>query len=806
MNRAIAIPVSALLMFLAFGAPAATFTYTRTASNTAGAPDLWSAGTSWDLAPLGASNTRLVLGNGAALASGATLFTRNDLPGDFQLNALAFTYAGPLSGVAPSATISGNRLEFVSDGATAPTISLTQTGGVRPVLTLQNDVLLTNGLAVSGFAASANGLVLTGTISGAGSLSTANAGLTLVGADTYSGGTTLSSGLLNINGAIFSPTASAIGTGTFTINGGVIQNTNAINSVRLGTNNPMIWNGNFTLANGTNNLHLGDGAVTLTGNRQVTVDGNVRIDTVGGVIGDGGSGFSLTKDGIGTLVLNGASTYSGGTTILGGRIQASSLGNAGEVGNVGTGTINISGTGTLFYSGFGETSNKPIVISGNTGSASLDSHIETAVGPLVLAGDVTSTSTAAAKQLTLQGGGTGEIAGRIFDNGPTHRTEVNKSGNGTWTLSGANPYSGKTTILSGTLSASSLNSVVGGVAASSLGAPITVATGTIDLGAPFSSGSARLRYTGAGETTDRVINLVGPGGTGILEQAGSGLLRFTSDLSATGSGGGGTPSLTLDGSTAGAGEFAARIVDNMNLSTTQVIKRGTGVWTLSGANTYTGGTGVVEGTLLVDGDQSAATGTVNVLPFGTLGGTGTLGGSVVVQGGTLSPGASASAGTLHVGGSLTLQTDSDYRVELDAPGAFDLTDVSGDVTLLDAALVLNTHFTPDVGTQFTIIENGGIDPVLGTFAALPEGAHFAAGGTSFAISYQGGTGNDVVLTAVVPEPAPWGLLGAALYGATLISRRQRRSAPGASRPAVPRVRASASESASPIDGSIARLK
>ena len=52
------------------------------------------------------------------------------------------------------------------------------------------------------------------------------------------------------------------------------------------------------------------------------------------------------------------------------------------------------------------------------------------------------------------------------------------------------------------------------------------------------------------------------------------------------------------------------------------------------------------------------------------------------------------------------------------------------------------------GDTFTIIDNKTTYPMLGTFKDLPEGAEITVGGATFKISYVGGDGNDVVLTAL----------------------------------------------------------
>jgi hypothetical protein len=66
---------------------------------------------------------------------------------------------------------------------------------------------------------------------------------------------------------------------------------------------------------------------------------------------------------------------------------------------------------------------------------------------------------------------------------------------------------------------------------------------------------------------------------------------------------------------------------------------------------------------------------------------------------------------------------------------------------------LSGSFKPTNGVSFVIIDNDGADPVLGTFAGLPEGTVFGGDGLPFRISYVGGTGNDVVLTRVATPPS-----------------------------------------------------
>jgi YVTN family beta-propeller protein len=73
---------------------------------------------------------------------------------------------------------------------------------------------------------------------------------------------------------------------------------------------------------------------------------------------------------------------------------------------------------------------------------------------------------------------------------------------------------------------------------------------------------------------------------------------------------------------------------------------------------------------------------------------------------------------------------------------YDRLDVSGTATLGGATLSVQLGYTPAPGDAFTILTHAS-----GTFAGLPEGAAFTVAGTSFRITYHGGTGSDVVLVA-----------------------------------------------------------
>ena len=381
---------------------------------------------------------------------------------------------------------------------------------------------------------------------------------------------------------------------------------------------------------------------------------------ISGVISEANAGVNLTYAGGVTTAakytITGSNTYTG-NTVIGETSTATTLVSAQNSNAFGTGagTVSVSATSeldllnnititkalTLNGNGISSAGNLRNISGNNewSGNITLSStagpaRVASDGGNLKLSGNITPATSAS---ITFMGNGTGEVSGVMSGTlGVSHSS----GGTGTWIFSGANTYTGTSSINNGALSVSSINSVatnagLGTVhsASSSLGAPTTVTNGTIGFGATGNTG--KLIYTGTGETTDRVINLTGTTGGGTIDQSGTGLLKFISNVTALGlAANDERKTLTLQGSTAGTGQISGNIVDSTNGTAgqlaTSVTKAGTGTWTLSGTNTYTGNTTISAGTLsasniVVSGGSSNLGNATSAVVFGdATGNKGTL--------------------------------------------------------------------------------------------------------------------------------------------------------------------------------------
>ncbi len=220
--------------------------------------------------------------------------------------------------------------------------------------------------------------------------------------------------------------------------------------------------------------------------------------------------------------------------------------------------------------------------------------------------------------------------------------------------------------------------------------------------------------------------------SGMVTSTGSGLTVTGSGLVSLAAGYSGAGALTLN-MTAGSGG---------------------GLRFLPGSSSdYTGATSVLSGVLQAGGNISASA--VSVSSGGTLGGEGTVH-SAFVSGGAIQPGRAAgspadNAALLAILHGLTCSCGQfQFNIDGTSQGTtYDQIRVNGAVQLGGAGLSvsLDSGYLPPPGTSFTLLSNDGTDAVAGTFAGLPNGAPVMAGGRGFVIFYNGGDGNDVVLTA-----------------------------------------------------------
>jgi autotransporter-associated beta strand protein len=428
-------------------------------------------------------------------------------------------------------------------------------------------------------------------------------------------------------------------------------------------------------------------------------------------------------------------------------------------------------------------------------------------GKLLLQGTLTATSSANAEARIIRGSGAGVLdlgdAGDFFvvNDGPspifdltvdlpivgTGNVGINKTGNGTLMLREVNTYSGATTVQSGKLwlePPANLPAIAGTLSIGSASPAV------VEVRRPNSISDTSAVIVGLNgslwinTTTPEVIGklYVRKGAnvkvgnftqgaklvTPALEMEGGSIEMFmpqntlevtttldvdtVSEETASISDGtlvlGGTRTLDVSN---GPAPVDLRISSKITGGAAAGLKKqGDGTAVLSGANAYGAPTAITPlGLLIVNGQQPAS---AIAMIGGRLGGTGKVG-PITATDASIVPGPEpgTSFGRLS-SGSVSFVPATIFLVDLngDNPNNSDQLAVTGTVDLGGAKLELKLPPMLPRDASFTIIDNDGVDPVMGTFFERQEGREYLLGGNRFRLTYRGGDGNDVVIEPLIP--------------------------------------------------------
>ncbi|NCW85753.1 MAG: hypothetical protein EBV69_06465, partial [Oxalobacteraceae bacterium] len=390
--------------------------------------------------------------------------------------------------------------------------------------------------------------------------------LILSGANTYTGTTTINAGTLQFG---------AGGTS------GSLTSSSIVNNAGLNFNrsNNLTYAG--TISGSGTVTKLGGGTLTLSGNNTYAGDTNV----LHGNLVLQGYHAQLSSGPNYNIYSNSTLTFDRSDVFGNHRADIKTVLNiydGGIVTNSGSsfnrlGALNFLGNGILTSTG--SASGMAWALAGGVTVAAGKTASITGTGAVQLGSDTVTGTT-----LTTDNGSSLAVSANLTDGSttvwptPQNSSFLTKLGNGTLTLSGNNTFSGTTTVNGGTLSIAS-DANLGTTPGTSTTSHLVLNGGT-------------LAYTGSGAlNANRGISLGINGGT----------INVTSALSYGG------------------------IFANASGATGSLNKSGTGILTLSGANTYSGRTDVYQGTLVIKNQnysssydiKSGATLEINV-EYGTL--------------------------------------------------------------------------------------------------------------------------------------------------------------------------------------------
>lgn len=423
--------------------------------------------------------------------------------------------------------------------------------------------------------------------------------------------------------------------------------------------------------------------IGITDNHAYTIASPLTIDwdgtlTLNGILSDGTSPGSLVKNGTGTLLLSGVNTFTGGTTINGGTIQA--LNSA----SLGTGTLTVT---------------------------SADGPPTLELGNAVTLTNKVALHTTLTVDTVL--GGTSQLSGII--SGTNATDGLITTGEGTLTLSGVNTFAGGVKVMNdSTLQVQNNASLGTGTLSNAGDLTLNIATGLaisnpVELGNNLTVGIASGTVTMSGSITETAASQFTKTGAGTLVLSGTNAYTGGTIISQ------GTlqgDSTSLVGNITNNATLIFNQTTNANFAgdidgTGTFTKNGSGTLVLTGTSSPTGTTTINQGGLQVMGSLM---GPIDLTSDSArLSGMGTVGN--VTNAGIVAPSTSA-IGTLTINGTFT-QTTGTTEIKFDSTGNTpnvdnDVLDVTGHASLGGTLKVLGVGggtFTP--GTQYTVITAAG---------------------------------------------------------------------------------------------------
>ena len=689
-----------------------------------------------------------------------------------------FTSSGVgAGGIVNSGTITGARGIVLTDGATiegpivnsgnitGSTAAIDLTGEGSATTIDQEGGVITGDILLSPMADVLNvsGGTINGNIVGGGGDNSINFDL---GAGVFDykyaftnvGQVTVNSGSVILEGAD-APAA-------FAVNGGgvVVGNNAAFGAATVtmadGTALSFLNNASYDVAN---NFVL-SGVVTIA-------PPNGTLDTLSGVLSDGGSPGEVRVTGGGVIDLTGNNTYSGGTLLTSGtlRVGVDTVQTGGAITSsaLGTGAVTFAG-GALQAGGAYTVDNAANVSSGGgtidaNGFAFTYAGSISGTGPLSIVNSggaggkviftsnnsYSGTATVGGVLQLGAGGAAGSVAGNIVDNGlvvfdrsdvSTYAGDISGTGavqqvgSGTTILTGSSTFAGGTTISAGTLQIGA-----GGTSGSIGGAIVDNSVLAFDRSDASSyagtiSGSGELAKLGTGTLTLTGTSAVGSTvvEAGTLVLSGPLTSTFTIDNGATLQGS--TTTILTSQAIADNGTLVFNQTSDGHFDTAidgsgQLVKQGSGLLVLNGVSSV-GSTVVNAGDLQI-GDSTHLTAqltspTVQVNAPGVLSGHGTIVGSVT-NAGTVAPG--GTIGTLTINGNYTQVPSGVLSIEV-TPTANSRLAVTGTANLAGTVVLVADPGSYRKGTTYNYLTAGSIN---GAFASVTATNGMLLGGPNLLI-------------------------------------------------------------------------